>query len=140
MSTRSILSLNWVPTHPQYLPCCKLNSYCAFAFEIKFIACKPGQQVTFANARITDEHHCNRNVYHSMTTTATERCIQASTISTGSPAFFSRRAVRASDTQLLLARTGHKVFVRDTQVLSYNAGPNDNPACGFVSALPRSFC
>ena len=29
----------------------------------------------------------------------------------GPPAFFSRRA---SDTQLLLARTGHKVFVRDT--------------------------
>ena len=36
---------------------------------------------------------------------------QAFTISAGPPAFFSHRA---SDTQLLLARTGHKVFVRDT--------------------------
>ena len=39
-------------------------------------------------------------------------CIkQASTITAGPPAFFSHRA---SDTQLLLARTGHKVFVRTT--------------------------
>ena len=59
---------------------------------------------------------------------------QACTISTGPPAFFSRRA---SDTQLLLARTGHTVYVRATQCHIINAGPNDNPACGLVSALSR---
>ena len=41
-------------------PCCKLDSYCALAFQIELIACKPWQQVTLSNTRVTNEHNCNK--------------------------------------------------------------------------------
>jgi len=43
------------------LPSGKLNTYCAFAFQVKLISCETWQQVAFPDSWIADQHNCNEN-------------------------------------------------------------------------------
>ena len=57
----------------------------------------------------------------------------------GPPAFCSRRASSGQWHAIVTGPYGPQ-SIYSGHTLSYNTGPNDNPACGFVSALSRSFC
>lgn len=49
-----------------YTPCSKLNAYCWFWFQIKFIPSKTGEQITFTHSRITNQNNCKKQEQNNM--------------------------------------------------------------------------